>query len=1344
MDKTNTVTRAGGAGAEHVFSRFRLGGGQPQKQNLTGKVKNFRHYNRLLSDGELEWNRVVDEARFFGRLAVTNVEVWTESAPHGAANFFGAFAVDPSGGTATAPAATVTDSIGNVWRYRGGSKSVWDGSDWGDPVEFAGTGVEVRGDEKAKIVWRLVPASFAFSADDYDVGDYVKRGLMLHYDGIRNAGAAAEHDADATTWKNIAPDFVGQYDLIFTNVYASVDDVANTNKWGNAPEVTGINWESDGHVFDGVGFFRWNGDGDEDSPTYCVFTNRNRLTTMQCLSTVKPKDNRSDGTQYLSCIGSWNRATLAVRRWATRFEVKSANSCHLVADASSQARECKASDYETSHETRVECRPYFPLADSSTEAGYMTAMMYRDNERKRLCASCFAGTTYPCEPTELHVSETNQAYLYYESTLSLGGWGNRDFQNAVGKIRSFRYYEAVLTPAELAQNRAVDEARFFGKVTTNAVVRSSLPFIPGNEDGEYPLCGEYVFSAPATATYAGNEYACAGYALERWNDEAGAYGAPEIVRGTNLAAVALGDNVRVTWLWEETAMANVAPETGIGGYVTDGLVLHFDGIRNAGADAAHDPDAKVWRNIAPDYEDRYDLKLKRLHGSTLYNGWSGDGYFFGDYRTLWYYNNPGDELELPTQMTIQVVIDAASASQSSEYGIWYTNENYQATLEDPDNRRHCNIIDGRIDDQQFSAMGYVFFMPGKDSASKDNWKKGSISVNRGEDPHRFKFATDNRNGCDYRTRAFFNADGDDYTIKNGIAQGVPFRYATAIFDGATSMMFPGTSYPTDPSSDLTNYVGTCHTGTSAAKDSVSRFVLGGKSENPYEENMATPQGLFGTIKNFRFYNRKLSEAEIAQNRAVDEARFFGALPSTNAVVASVPGGVGGVEPCGAYSLTGPHTFSAPSVKVDSKGRVWTYSGRYLLQSHDGSAGSAATTNDGFSVSVGASELKRITWLYSHDEGNGVRGAGAGVGDYAQDGLVLQYDGVRNVGADMAHRTDSVIWRNLASSSYTMQKMHYGTLDRGLYAYAKADEGGQWTDDSFHFDGKTYFVARECRTSDMQNRQSTVELSGDFTETQTGGTSGTIGYVFLPGGVLNGGGVQVSGGKARLKTLTLLGGSATADAKYEPQVNVDVSGGYFTGVIDGDLAYNFNGTTLDDSGRNTDGVQDWSHFTGADQYKHFCLGGYHSGNRIGGRAAWCFTGGIKSFRFYSRVLSEPELAWNRELDRRRYEPLAATNVVVAGECPNGMTEIPGAYAVDGSWTFTAKRTYREADGRYMRINGYTLREWDEASGEWGAAEYDHVGEDVADYTYTVGRSPKKVLLTWQWIEYIPHGMFLNYN
>ena len=45
----------------------------------------------------------------------------------------------------------------------------------------------------------------------WDVGNYVQEGLVLHYDGVRNVGADAEHSEATDTWVNLASD--GEYPL---------------------------------------------------------------------------------------------------------------------------------------------------------------------------------------------------------------------------------------------------------------------------------------------------------------------------------------------------------------------------------------------------------------------------------------------------------------------------------------------------------------------------------------------------------------------------------------------------------------------------------------------------------------------------------------------------------------------------------------------------------------------------------------------------------------------------------------------------------------------------------------------------------------------------------------------------------------------------------------------------------------------------------------------------------------------------------------------------------------------------------------------------------------------------
>ena len=63
---------------------------------------------------------------------------------------------------------------------------------------------------KFRILCAASAATCAFSASaalktTWDVGDYIQDGLVMHYDGIRNVGAAAEHDSSATQWKDLSP-----------------------------------------------------------------------------------------------------------------------------------------------------------------------------------------------------------------------------------------------------------------------------------------------------------------------------------------------------------------------------------------------------------------------------------------------------------------------------------------------------------------------------------------------------------------------------------------------------------------------------------------------------------------------------------------------------------------------------------------------------------------------------------------------------------------------------------------------------------------------------------------------------------------------------------------------------------------------------------------------------------------------------------------------------------------------------------------------------------------------------------------------------------------------------------
>ena len=75
----------------------------------------------------------------------------------------------------------------------------------------------------------------------YDVGDYVQNGLVVNYDGIRNAGPNAPHDSTAMTWVNCANP--GTYDA---TRYSS-NTVDNTYVW--TADASKGSWTDNGFVF---------------------------------------------------------------------------------------------------------------------------------------------------------------------------------------------------------------------------------------------------------------------------------------------------------------------------------------------------------------------------------------------------------------------------------------------------------------------------------------------------------------------------------------------------------------------------------------------------------------------------------------------------------------------------------------------------------------------------------------------------------------------------------------------------------------------------------------------------------------------------------------------------------------------------------------------------------------------------------------------------------------------------------------------------------------------------------------------------------------------------------------
>ncbi len=127
-------------------------------------------------------------------------------------------------------------------------------------------------------------------------------------------------------------------------------------------------------------------------------------------------------------------------------------------------------------------------------------------------------------------------------------------------------------------------------------------------------------------------------------------------------------------------------------------------------------------------------------------------------------------------------------------------------------------------------------------------------------------------------------------------------YLTALRNGNRAALVEGTAYPTTENTMAHQAcmdwsVGSKDEAAPATRWGVGSSTVGGGSHP-----------LYGTIKSVRLYDRMLSEDELAWNRSVDSARFFGALATTNVVV--VKNEYSGLADDTAYQVFGPTTFEA--------------------------------------------------------------------------------------------------------------------------------------------------------------------------------------------------------------------------------------------------------------------------------------------------------------------------------------------------------------------------------------------------------------------------------------------------
>ena len=470
------------------------------------------------------------------------------------------------------------------------------------------------------------------------------------------------------------------------------------------------------------------------------------------------------------------------------------------------------------------------------------------------------------------------------------------------------------------------------------------------------------------------------------------------------------------------------------------------------------------------------------------------------------------------------------------------------------------------------------------------------------------------------------------------------------------------------------------------------------------QSLLNDRYLVGTIKAIRVYNKILSNDELAANRAIDEARFFGRAPAATGalVVTSDVGGISGNQPNGAYRPAAGYAFTAPAEAV-ANGTHYECTG-YTLETWSGAAWSSPVSYESCSYSADVSSAsKRLTWNW-RIASRLTKIKDYDVGDYAQTDLYLHFDGIRNAGKTADHDDAATAWVNLGSA---------GTSCNATFDYAiDGQPASSWAADGYNFTygGKFALVGG---SPDLGNRV-TIQVVCDV-------GAGTATYPHLFGSTNDFCNVYSSANGKTVVFKVFNNRSESGGVKAGQRVELTPSGSWSGKYANADWqagkAAIFQSITPAASIWAGKWNYNWANFTG----QPFYIGGVYFPTSTSGTDSRRLAGKIYAVRVYKRALSDAELEQNRLVDEARlFNNPPESNVVVVDA--GGEQSESGAYKVDGTWTFTAMTALGD-NNEIKPVKGYTLDTWNGSA--WVRSE----SSPGDSYTYTAGTSPAKVRLTW---------------
>ena len=693
----------------------------------------------------------------------------------------------------------------------------------------------------------------------------------------------------------------------------------------------------------------------------------------------------------------------------------------------------------------------------------------------------------------------------------------------------------------------------------------------------------------------------------------------------------------------------------------DALVVHLDGIRNVGANAPHDPNAKMWINLA-------NANNPANIVSNPSSGWrNGVGYYF-----CW--DGSASHATL------------ASAAPAMT----------QATFE--------FVFEGDWNSQSAKNWGPHFI-------SGDNDQK--ICMGAAATPLIFK-------------EDAWTGDSTRPQIANWSWKQASFSLGAATSDG-------NKGYDQ-------GVLKTTTVRTTAAEGSIpaTAWMIGQR-----RGQVTAQMQLTGIMKSVRIYNRALAADEVAQNAAIDAARFDGVMPVTNAVIATSVAGANGYEVPGVYAVDGSHVFTArPSATVGNSTYACT---GYAIEKWENGAWGASVVRDGiFAVEVSENEKVRITWNWEAATGT----LTSDIDAYSTDGIKVWYDGIRNNGVYADHESAANhAWRELVSNAS---------------ANMSVNDNSHWTSDGYYFavgpnNGKSYAYLRQLVSLGTVG---TIEISCDTKasdQTASWPKYLTFGYTSGQWGVSyeNGMAIQVNLKQTYLRlqddawtgnTEAHYAGTEYANWNYRANTTSPWDGKHAAFVVD----------TADHRAYKL-GVRDV--VKPRAEVKEMPAAYWIMGNTYynGTTGNDQLVGTMKAVRAYSRVLSDAEISRHYSIDVWRFDgvmPLSNAVEVVADARGLSGREAADVYFPQGGWTFNVGGE-RTVGGATYSPAGYVVETWDQSTSTWRVEE----SSDSA----TTWTSPSSIpfasrRLTWKWRmvrgirsaadytvhDYAPGGMVVWYD